>query len=131
MKQLKKQMEEIHQAFVNWYNGRIPKEKKWFDENITNYLDSDFQGVFPDGEKVTKKSFTSSIFKDYGNAQRFDIKLKNFKFKRLGKDYVLARYQEWQYEGKKVTLKIRTASTFKKDKNKYLWIQMHESPINP
>ena len=127
MKEIQTQLFAIHSAFADWYNGKVSKDKVWFDTHITSCLHNEFRGVFPDGSLISKKSFCSMIYKDYGVSSCFLIKLKGFSFLSLGKGYWLVRYKELQYENKKKTLSLQTSSVVKFTSGKFSWIEMHET----
>ena len=125
----KRSIIELHQNFEDWYNSEIPKQKNILKTKIQDFLNPNFQIVYPDATKQNKIQFSNMIYKDHGSSKSFNIKLKNIKIQKIDQNTYLARYQEWQYTKNKCFLKIQTSSVLQRNPKtkKIQFLQIHET----
>ena len=130
-KEIREEILRLHQEFMKWYNGQTLSSKKEFNTKIGEYLEKEWYIVFPDGSEMDKNTFCKMVYKDHNESKDFAIQIKGIRIKELSTGTFLARYEEWQFEHKKIQKKIRTASILRKEKKskRIVWVHIHESPI--
>ena len=84
----KRSIIELHQNFEDWYNSEIPKQKNILKTKIQDFLNPNFQIVYPDATKQNKIQFSNMIYKDHGSSKSFNIKLQNIKIQKNRSKYL-------------------------------------------
>lgn len=131
-KECKAEVEGLHQFFVDWMTGAVPRSEKTF-ERFTRIIAEGLVIVSPNGFVTEQESLVVELEAAYSvqddPKKDFQIRIENFKFHRNEGDISLVTYEEWQQISGAVTGRLSTA-LFRSsigNPNGVEWLHVHET----
>lgn len=95
--QVANEIHRLHQFFVDWFNGELPKTEKSFADFRSATADT-FTIIGPSGSMMEIDQLAAMLFEAHDKRPGLQIEVKNVKVQQNIGDYVLATYEEWQLE---------------------------------
>lgn len=95
-KTCRREIEELHEWFVDWYTGQVDDEQF---EKVENALAPSFEMVDPDGvvhDRGAVVGYVRDLF-DTHDPGEFDIEIRNVAVVGRFGGRALVRYEEWQH----------------------------------
>jgi glutaredoxin len=133
-----KEIEELHEVFVSWFQRKLPKDT--LEQDLTIRLASDFSHVAPNGQFLKGRQVLIGHLQDkYGcyHDRAFHIDIHNVNLLWTDDNRVLCTYEEWQswtqdnediQFGRLSTCLLDTCTTGTPDTNgKLQWVHVHET----
>ncbi len=126
----KKEIEELHRFFVEWYTGILKNSEEHFSR-FKDVMAGTVHFVGTDGSVADKNDLLNWIKQAWAGyaTGEFNIKIKEFKLMHETKETALVSYQEWQnFRGK--TLILVSSVLLSKTENRYNnleWQHIHVS----
>ena len=128
--QVAKEIHRLHQFFVDWFNGELPKTVAAFADFRSATADT-FSIIGPSGSLTDIDQLADLLFETHDNRPGLQIEVKNVKVQQTMGDYVLATYEEWQLEkgADAWTSRISTALLKQNDQapSGLMWHHVHET----
>ncbi len=96
-KQCRKEIQELHLFFQEWFNGTCTKNEETF-ARIEKVLSPDFHLITPNGETITKPTLIDFLWQNYDTRETepLTIKVEKIKSIRKTKDLCIMTYHEIQ-----------------------------------
>lgn len=90
-----REIEALHELFVDWYCGEATEEE--FDRLPATTAPS-FEMITPDGNVVPREAVIEGVRDSYNkyDLDEFDIEIRNVEVRETPPEYALVRYEEWQ-----------------------------------
>jgi len=95
MDNVKQEIIRLHEFFVDWMTGILPKT----DANFAQFADSlseDFYIVTPTGQFTQRDTLVTRLYNTHNQRQNFRIWIKNVQIHHTSQDVIVATYEEWQ-----------------------------------
>ena len=128
--QISKEIERLHQFFIDWFNGVVPETEASFKQ-FRDATADDFSIVPPSGELVPIKSLAEGLYNAYNKRPGLNIEVKNMQIQHKMGNFYLATYEEWQLEkGDKAWRGRISTALLSKDENApagLKWHHVHET----
>ncbi len=129
-KNAEKEVVELHQFFQDWFNGAIPNTDEQFDR-FANVMADSFGMVPPNGRFVSRSPLLDGLRGSYGRSPQSPgrIWIENFVTRKIGPDWLLATYEEWQTFDNKTTSRLSTVLLQENEfaPNGFTWLHVHET----
>lgn len=125
LNQIQKEIEELHEFFMQWFLGKIDKSAL---SRFTNTLSEDFELITPNGDKYSNSQITSLITNSYNSRKNMVIWTESHRIIAETSELIVAEYCELQRE-ETITNRWSTV-VFEKDislKNGLRWLRVHET----
>lgn len=121
------EVESIHEFFVGWFSGVIPKDE--FDAGFLRRFDPDFILVPPAGSLLRLEDLAEGLRQSHGSNPDFRIAIRNVELRREWDGHVLATYEEWQRNALASTPPDngRIATVLFRDGEPLEWLHIHET----
>ena len=96
-KQCRKEIQELHLFFQDWFNGACPKNEKTF-ARVEKVLSPDFHLITPNGENITKATLIDFLWQNHNTreTEHLTIDVEKIKTIRKAKDLCIMTYHEIQ-----------------------------------
>lgn len=129
MDKYEREIIELHQFFVDWFKGDLPKNESGF-ARFSVVTSPDFAIITPDGRRYTYEQITSSIYDSHANRAMMRITIKAVNHHATHGDIHIVEYEEWQdTDPNQPTARLSTV-IFKDDvstPNGLRWLHVHET----
>lgn len=131
-KNIKDEIIDLHDIFVNWFTGYIDKTD--LQDKLFSRFDEDSKFITTKGESVDYNNLKTMFINGYGKMNKhFKIAISDVKLLNELGEYILVNYIEWQtneanpkendnYNARKTTLLITKKKPFK-------WLHIHETML--
>lgn len=126
----KEEIEALHEFFVGWFSGRLPKDV--FETQFLVRFDPDLLLIPPGGVLLSLDTFASGVESAHATNPDFRIAIRNVTVRRVFRNTVLATYEEWQRNALASTPPDngRLASVLFDDEGDRLrWLHIHETSL--
>ena len=111
---IESEITQLHQFFMDWYNGDLPATDKVF-ARLTSVLETGFALISPGGHTLPRQTIIDAIRGSHNSRNGFRIRIENTQICYQTNDLVLATYEEWQeYEGE-MTSRVSSFFRIKRD----------------
>jgi hypothetical protein len=123
---VKKEIEELHVFFCNWFNGSIGSN---LFERFINVLADNFELITPRGTKFNKDEISDLIKTRYNTLQNMKIWVDDLRLVLETDNLVIAEYKELQTIDDVFNKRWSTV-IFEKTTNNYnglTWFRVHET----
>lgn len=127
-----KEIEQLHQFFVAWFHGDLPKTREAF-ARFVDVLHPGFVMVTPNGRLLPYTEISDLLYESHGSRPDVEIRIKNPTLTYHAPFVLIATYEEHQYSGTKESARLSTA-VFRPDLNQpngVEWMHVHETWIDP
>lgn len=91
---IRREIEELHVFFVDWFTGAAPKDR--LESRFCVAMDADMVFVSPDGTRLGRADLIAGFKGAHGANPVFRIAIRDVKVQREIGDLVSATYTEWQ-----------------------------------
>jgi len=91
----RKEIEELHQFFQDWFNGSLPETDVSF-ARFGDVMASDFEMVAPNGRSVTITNLQPALRQRHNSWQNGRIWIENVRVHWQKGELLLVVYEEWQ-----------------------------------
>jgi hypothetical protein len=121
------EIEALHEFFVGWFGGRLPKDR--FEPDFLARFDPDFILVPPAGTTLGLGILAESVRSSHASNPDFRISIRNVHVRRVLDGHVLATYEEWQRNALASTPPDngRVASVLFRNERPFVWLHIHET----
>ena len=121
------EIEELHEFFVGWFSGSLPKSS--LEESFLSRFATDLVFIPPAGRLLGLSDLTDSIRIGHGANPDFRVQIRNVQVQREFDGYVLATYEEWQRNARASTPSDngRIASALFTVSERIRWCHIHET----
>ena len=121
----------LHQFFVDWFTGRLPKTaeaRAAFDEAMGD----EFVIISPTGAVSGRGQTVDNIDKAHGAMSDISIWIENVTVRQQIGELVIVTYEEWQTRGKNTTRRLSTVLFQQAPQARYglYWLHVHETWLN-
>lgn len=127
----RREIESLHEFFVDWYTGRTAEETH---DRVERALGPDFEMVTPDGTRLEYADIVDEIRGSYASREpgTFDIHIRNVETRYTGDGCSLVRYEEWQETPNGTTGRSSTVlfETSPDAPGGVIWRDLHETWID-
>jgi hypothetical protein len=127
-KPILKEIIEIHQFFLGWFNGWVSDDEKIFNR-LTRVLAEEFTLITPQGKLIRREELISIMKSAYHTRKGMRIWIENVQILHKIGEITLVSYEEWQMVEREVTVRL-TSAVFKFQPgapNKIIWLHVHET----
>ncbi|MFW9778021.1 MAG: hypothetical protein ACFFE8_04140 [Candidatus Heimdallarchaeota archaeon] len=134
MDPIAREIRELHDFFVKWYNGQIPRSKVGFSR-LEEAIADDFVLLSPNGQINSRKQVIDHIYSAYGSHKKdttpFQIRIENITIQPISSSFFIAMYEEWHDSNRIHPGRISTALFHINPNlaNGVEWIHLHETWI--
>ena len=126
----RKEVEELHQFFQNWFTGHLDPSDKDF-QRFSNVMADGFEIISPDGGRMKRSEILTRVRDGHGSSkgEGFRIWIENYRSRPIGNDLLLVTYEEWQEAGSDKRGRVSTAVFRPKSEtpNGVEWLHVHET----
>ena len=124
----KREIEELHQFFQDWFNGDLPETDDSF-ARFVNVMAADFEMVSPNGRSTTITNLQPALRSRHNSWQNGRIWIENVRVHWQKGDLLLVVYEEWQAvdgeeNGRLSSVLFQQQSNLP---NNLLWLYVHET----
>ena len=129
MQLVKSEIVALHEFFVGWFNGTIPKNS--FEQSFSARFDPEFILIPPAGKLLKLQDLSAAVHSAYASNPDFKIVIRNVKIRRVLPGHILATYEEWQKNAlaSSPANNARLASVLFKESQALKWLHVHETRI--
>lgn len=126
----RKEVEELHRFFQDWFNGQLEPTDHNF-QRFSGVMAEGFEILSPDGGRMTRSEILARVREGHGssNDKSFRIWIENYESRAIARDLLLVTYEEWQETGGEK--RGRTSSAVFRSKsttpNGVAWLHVHET----
>lgn len=126
LKDVRREIEDLHVFFVNWFNGKAPKQA--LKSQFSARFHPNFVFISPGGQVLQLNQLTAGITSTYATHQNFRIKIRDVAIRHDLGNYLMATYTEWQIGSKRTPTKNgRLSSVILTKQWPMKWLQVHET----
>lgn len=124
----RKEIEELHQFFQDWFNGDLPQTDASF-ARFADVMAPDFEMVVPNGRSVPIISLQPALRQRYNSWQNGRIWIKNVRVHWQKRDLLLVVYEEWQAVDGEENGRLSSVLLQQQPNlpNGLLWLYVHET----
>jgi hypothetical protein len=129
MENVKQEIEALHEFFVGWFSGKLPKSD--FNTGFASRFADGFLLIPPAGIVLDLDSLKAGIHEGYGSNPDFRIAIRNVNIRRQTDDYILATYEEWQRNAIESSPpdNARVATVLFTNTEVLKWLHVHETDM--
>lgn len=126
------EVEQLHEFFVGWMGGTLEADPGVF-RRLDDVLASEFEMISPDGEQIGRAQLAGGLMSAHGvhagRTRPFRIRIANYRGRPLGRNLLLATYEEWQVIEGETRGRLSTALFRNREgtPNGVEWIHLHET----
>ena len=124
------EIERLHQFFIDWFNGVVPKTAEAF-VSFSSATSEDFHMVPPSGSLIGIDMLSKGLFDAHNQRPGVDIKVKNMRTLHEMGEFYLATYEEWQLEKGETEWKGRVSTVLLSQNDAapagLMWHHVHET----
>ena len=124
---VRQEVEDLHDFFVGWYNGDLPKSA--YETDFLAKLDRGFTIIMPSGTELGYDALCSAMRASFGKKKGFQIEIRNVRLVESTETLVVATYEEWQHndmEGPD-SASARVSTVVFERAEALLWRHVHET----
>lgn len=127
LKDVRREIEDLHVFFVDWFNGKAPKSA--LASRFSARFHRDFVFISPDGNVLQLDQLTAGITSAYGKTPGVRIKVRDVQIRHDLGQYLVATYTEWQIGSKRAsrTNNGRLSSVILSKQWPMQWVQVQET----
>ena len=124
----RKEIEELHQFFQDWFNGDLPETAVSF-ARFADVMAPDFEMVSPNGRSVPITSLQPALRHRYNSWQNGRIWIKNVRVHCQKGVLLLVVYEEWQAVDGEENGRLSSVLFQQQPNlpNGLLWLYVHET----
>jgi len=125
-----KEVERLHQFFVDWFTGKIDQTPEALEQHCTGRFSDDFCMVNPLGRILSKSQLVTGLTHGYNtHPADFEIHVHNCQVLQNLKEegLKLVSYEEWQRTGNTTTARRSTALMRVLEDGNIEWKYVHET----
>ena len=120
------EIRRLHDFFVSWFNGRVPKEDAVFAE-VRDALHPRFALISPRAVVDRRDVLLDSIWAAHGAHQDFAIWIENATVRHVDGALAIATYEEWQQRGAAPPRGRLSTVVFVQVDSRLQWLHVHET----
>lgn len=90
-----REIETIHEFFVDWYDGAVPESAF---QRMELAMAPDLEMVSPDAGRLDRQAVLAAVRNGYDRdePEDFEIDIRDVSLLEAAEDHVLVQYEEWQ-----------------------------------
>lgn len=125
--QARTEIEALHEFFVGWFSGRLPRSA--FRPDFLDRFSEKLVFIPPAGAQLGLDDLAGSVEAAYGSNPAFRIAIRNVRVHLVLQDHVLATYEEWQRNALASTPPDngRVATVVFERGSRLTWLHIHET----
>ncbi len=126
------EVNELHQFFVEWMTGVLPRNEKAFGR-FMQVIAGGFVIISPDGRLTERAPLIEELEAAHGvhagPSKDFKIRIEDYRCLHMEGDLCLVTYEEWQEHTGETTGRLSTALFRKRQgtPNGVEWLHVHET----
>ena len=124
----RREIEELHQFFQDWFNGDLPETDASF-ARFADVMAPDFEMVSPNGRSISITSLQPALRQRYNSWQNGRIWIKNVRVHWQKGELLLVVYEEWQAVDGEENGRLSSVLFQQQPNlpNGLLWLYLHET----
>ena len=129
--QARGEIESLHEFFVGWFSGKLPKDV--FDAEFTARFDEDLVFIPPAGNQLGLQDLIQWIGGAHGNNPDFRIAIRNVRLHRELPEHIIVTYEEWQRNAiaSSPPDNGRVSTAIFEKGEQLRWLHIHETWVPP
>lgn len=124
------EVEGLHEFFVAWFSGAVPREHATFHEGLTRRLADGFALIPPAGTWLAGGDLEDAVYRAHGSNPGFRIAIRRVQLRADDAGLVVATYQEWQRNARASTPPDNgraATAVFRRSESGLRWVHVHET----
>ena len=129
--QARSEIEALHEFFVDWFSGALPKES--FDSIFLPRFSEDVVFIPPAGHQLGYEGLVDAIRGRYATNPDFRIAIRNVRLRHDLADHLVVTYEEWQRNALASTPPDngRVSTVIFEKGDQLRWLHIHETWVPP